>query len=946
MTTEPAKTNYKSTLCMPQTSFPMRANLNQREPEILKRWHETGLQAQIDAKPARNGDFLLHDGPPYANGHIHIGHALNKILKDLVVRYRTMAGYHSPYVPGYDCHGLPIEQKVSQELGPKRAQMTPGQIRQQCEQYARKWVKTQTEEFQRLGIGGMWDKPYLTLDPAVEVGILRALRELVAGGYVYKGMKPVFWCASCQTALADAEVEYEDRTSPSIYVKFPLLEPEKNPETAGLLHPGIVIWTTTPWTLPANLAVSLHPDFKYVAVRVEAEKDGAKRAEDYIVAKDLLEAFAKDAGVGAFEVVREVSPRALEHMKMSHPLQPDRTSQVVLGTHVTLEQGTGAVHTAPGHGIEDFIVAQRYGLPPLVPVDGAGRFTDEFSLMEGMGVWEANQPIIRVLDEKDILVHSADHLHSYPHCWRCHKPIIYRATEQWFMRVDHEGLRQKTLGQIDGSIEWIPRWGRERIHNMMESRPDWCLSRQRVWGTPIPAVACRACGKATLDPGVIDLFAAAVAKRGTNAWFDDPVTAFLPPGFRCPDCGGGEFDKESDTLDVWFDSGSTHIAVLEARPELHSPCDLYLEGSDQHRGWFHTSLLVSMGTRQRPPYKAVLTHGYVLDGKGEAMSKSRGNVIAPEEVIKKMGADVLRLWVASEDYRNDLKVSNEILDRVAEAYRRIRNTLRYLLGNLHDFDPAKDAVPHAQLEEIDRWVLNELHDLSTNVQRAYADYEFHKIYHFVHGFCVVQLSAVYLDVLKDRVYCSGATSAGRRAAQTAQYEVAQTLLRLVAPVLVFTADEAYQYLDRDGGSIHLAEFAPPRAEWSQPQLAEDWKGLLEVRTDVLRALEDARQVKKAIGQSLEAKVVVATADPALRALLEPRRDGLADLFITSQAELADAPPAGEAITALQGDRVHVTVLAAEGQKCERCWKYSPSTGSDTDHQGLCSRCAAVVRRYY
>ncbi len=948
MTTEPSKTDYKSTLCMPKTGFPMKANLAQREPEILKRWGEMKLHEQLAARPATRGEFVLHDGPPYANGHIHIGHALNKILKDVVVRYHTMTGKRSVYVPGWDCHGLPIEQKVSTELGKKKADKTPLEIRRLCEEYARKWVKAQSNEFQRLGIQGLWDKPYLTLDPKVEVGILSALRDLVAGGYVYKGLKPVFWCADCRTALADAEVEYENHTSPSIYVKFPILNPESSPATSGLSNPSIIIWTTTPWTLPANQAVSLHPDFKYVAVRVKAEKGGSVRDEDYIVAKDLLEAFAGDAGIGEHAVVAEFSARDLEHLRMEHPVQPDRESVVVLGTHVTLEQGTGAVHTAPGHGMEDFIVCQQYGIPTVVPVDAAGRFTGEFSLMEGMAVWEANRPIIRYLDEKDILVHTADYEHSYPHCWRCHNPIIYRATEQWFMAVDHNDLRARSLERIDNAVQFIPRWGHDRIFNMMQSRPDWCLSRQRVWGVPIPALVCKDSGKAVLTAGVIDRVIAVVAEHGTNAWFERPVEDFIPEGFTSPFSGGRNFEKEFNILDVWFDSGSTHIGVLEQREELKWPADLYLEGSDQHRGWFQSSLLVAMGARQAPPFRAVLTHGFVLDGKGEAMSKSKGNTIAPEEIIKKYGADVLRLWVASEDYRGDVKVSNEILERVAEGYRRIRNTIRYLLGNLHDFDAPRDAVPYADLPEFDRWVLHELHELTVNVQKAYAEYEFHKIYHWIQGFCVVQLSAIYLDALKDRLYCSGAPSPARRAAQTAQHHLAHGLLRLVAPVLAFTADEAYQYLDSAVPSVHLAEFIPPQAEWCQPRLAEDWKGLLEVRSDVLRALEDARQVRRAIGQSLEARVVLSGADAETRALLESRAGLLADLFITSQAGIADAPPAGgdDAITAIQGARVHVTVLRAEGAKCERCWKFSPTVGTDGAHPGLCARCADVVRRYY
>lgn len=947
MTEPTAKADYKSTICLPQTAFPMRANLNQREPEMLKRWKDIRLERLIGEKDAPKGDFILHDGPPYANGHTHVGHALNKILKDVVVRFRTMAGYHAPYVPGWDCHGLPIEQKVGSELGKKKAEKTPLEIRQLCDAYARKWAGIQSEEFQRMGVGGDWDHPYLTLDPKVEAGIVRALRDLVAAGYVYKGMKPVYWCAVDQTALAEAEVEYENHTSPSIYVKFPLTDPGARAVTQDLVHPSIVIWTTTPWTLPANLAVSLHPNYRYVALRVDTAFGDAVREEDWIVARELAEAFASAAGVSKYRIVKEFAGPELENMEMAHPVQPDRTSRVILGTHVTLDQGTGAVHTAPGHGMEDYIVCQQYGIPVVVPVDAQGRFTHEFALMEGMNVWEANEPIIRYLDEKDILVHASKLDHSYPHCWRCHSPIVYRATEQWFMNVDHRDLRKKALGQIDNTIEWIPKWGHDRIYNMVEARPDWCLSRQRAWGVPIPAVVCAACGESVLSAEVIGRFADLVEQRGTNVWFEESATAFLPPGFACPKCSGGAFEKEYNILDVWFDSGSTHIGVLEQRPELRWPADMYLEGSDQHRGWFQSSLLVAMGARSAPPFRSVLTHGFVLDGKGEAMSKSKGNVIAPNDIIKKFGADVLRLWVASEDYRGDVKVSNEILDRVGEAYRRIRNTLRYLLGNLADFDPAVHAVPCAGLPEIDRWVLHELHELIVNVTRAYEEYEFHKIYHWCHQFCVVQLSAIYVDVLKDRMYCSGADSALRRAAQTTQYELLQALLRMLAPLLVFTCDEAYQMLDKPGASIHLLPFAEARPEWRQVSLGAEWAELLEIRSDVLRALEDARQVKKAIGQPLEARVVLSLAAGPGLDLLRRHESQLAELFITSQAEVAEVQPdAAGAITQLGGERVHVTVFPAAGAKCERCWRILRSVGDEPAHPKLCDRCVDVVRRYY
>lgn len=947
MTTEPDKIDYKATICLPKTAFPMKANLNQREPEVLKRWAEMNLQEKIDAKEAPRGKFILHDGPPYANGAIHLGHALNKVLKDILVRYRTMGGYASPYVPGWDCHGLPIELKVSSDLGRKKADMTTLEIRGKCAEYARKWVKVQEEAFIRLGIGGRWNDKYLTLDPRFEASELAALKDLVDKGYVYKGLKPVFWCGSCQTALADAEVEYENHKSPSIYVKFPLLRTEKYTALEGLLRPSVVIWTTTPWTMPANLAVSVHPDFEYVAIRVPAiDGDGQ---EDYIVAKDLVEAFTKDADIAEYEVVRPVNVRELERAEMAHPMYPDKTSLLILGEHVTLEAGTGAVHTAPAHGMDDFIVGRKYGLDVFLPVDGAGRYNDKFSLMEGMSVWEANGPIVRYLDEKNLLVKHKTYEHSYPHCWRCHNPIIYRATEQWFMRVDHDNLRGRTLAQIDEGIRWIPAWGKDRIHNMMAGRPDWCLSRQRIWGVPIPAVICRTCSASHLLPEVIDRVRAKTATEGSDCWWKEPLEDFLPAGTKCTECGGQEFDKEHNILDVWFDSGVSHLAVLDSGnwADMRWPADLYLEGSDQHRGWFHTSLLTSMGIKQAPPYKAVLTHGFVLDGKGEAMSKSKGNVIAPDEIIKKYGADVLRLWVTSEDYRNDVKVSEEILTRVAEGYRRVRNTLRYLLGNLQGFDRQKDAVPYEQLQEIDQWILHELSQVYRAIEKAYADYEFHRIYHLATQFCVVQLSSVYLDITKDRMYCSGETSPARRAAQTAQFAVADTLLRLLSPILVFTCDEAYQYLDSNAQSVHLLAFNELPEAWNRPELGSSWQRLLAVRDDVLRALEDARQVKKAIGQSLEARVTVHTGDAALTSLLKEKAGQLPELFITSQAEVADSQPeTGNAITAQQGNLVSVVVAPAEGAKCERCWRILPDTGRDDEHPGLCERCVSVLRRHY
>ncbi len=950
MSDDSNKYDFKPTLCLPNTEFPMRGNLPQREPEILAGWEAKGLTQKINEKKSQKGRWILHDGPPYANGHIHLGHAINKVLKDIVVRYHVMSGYQSPFIPGWDCHGLPIELKVSQELGAKKAQMSALDIRKECEKYARKWVDIQLKEFKRLGVNGIWDKPYLTIQPEVEAGILNTLSSLVSEGYVYKGLKPVYWCPDCATALADAEVEYDDETSHAIYVKFPFVDMAAE-SIKDLVNPAIIIWTTTPWTLPANLAVALHPDFEYVVMRVEAPVNDVMQKQDWIIAKELVEPFAKDTGITSYEIVRPISPNNLEGMALRHPLLFDKTSLVILGTHVTLDTGTGAVHTAPGHGIEDFIVCRKYNIPPFIPVDNYGRFTSDYKVMEGMNVWKANEPIIRILDELDLLVQHNTITHSYPHCWRCHKPIIYRATEQWFMSVDHKDLRKKTLDWIDNKVQWIPAWGHDRIYNMMSARPDWCLSRQRVWGVPIPAAACTKCGKSTLDPRVIDALAKQAETRGTNAWFEDSLEKFLPEGFVCPECGGIEFEKEQDILDVWFDSGSTSIAVCEKRPEIGSlPVDMYLEGSDQHRGWFHSSLLVTMGARNCAPYKSVLTHGFILDEKGEAMSKSKGNGIEPAKVMNDKGADVLRLWVTSEDYRNDVRVSMNILERVGEAYRRIRNTIRYLLGNLKDFDPKKDAVVYDRLTEIDKWILTETATMIDMCRTSYDNCEFHRVYQKCNEFCIVQLSSIYCDVLKDRIYCSGAESELRRSAQTAQWQIARALVGVLAPILVFTTDEAFAYLDPDGlGSVHLSDFPTTPAEWKNEKLTEKWKRLLEARSDVLLALEDARQQKKAIRSPLEAKVVITAKTDADKSLFDDfGASALAELFIVSSVDVTPQPTNNmqDVISYVDGHCIEVSVLKAEGAKCERCWRILPSVGKDNKYATVCDRCANVLRRFY
>ena len=922
--------DYKETLNLPRTAFPMKANLAKREPEILERWERANLYRRILERTAGRPMFVLHDGPPYANGHIHMGHAVNKILKDIIVKSRTMAGYHSPYVPGWDCHGLPIEHQVDKELGAEREDLSKAEIRRRCRAYAEKFVAVQRDEFKRLGVFGLWDDPYLTMSYDYEAQIAREFGRFVATGAVYLGQKPVYWCVSCRTALAEAEVEYHDRTSPSIYVRFPYGgDPaEIHPELAGK-DVGIVIWTTTPWTIPANLAVALNPEFEYAAYEAPA---GSGRV--WILARRLAPVVMEAAGVEAWDELVPVDPRALERKAFRHPLY-ERDSVVVLADHVTLDAGTGCVHTAPGHGQEDYEVGLRYGLQPYAPVDDRGRFTEEVGRFAGMGVFEANPRVNDALREAGALLAEGRLTHSYPHCWRCKQPVIFRSTKQWFISMDDTGLREKALAEID-RVRWIPRWGRDRIYNMVRDRPDWCISRQRAWGVPIVAAHCADCGGVYLDPELAERAARVFETEGADAWFERPLADFLPEGAACPSCGGTNLVKEEDILDVWFDSGVSFAAVCEKRPELDSPADLYLEGSDQHRGWFHSSLLASVGTRGRAPYRAVLTHGFVVDGQGRKMSKSLGNVISPDEVIQRYGAEILRLWVAAEDYRDDIRISREILQRLVEAYRRIRNTCRFLLGNLSDFDPERDAVPRSELWEIDRYALDRLNRLVERCLRAYEEYEFHVIFHRIHGFCVVDLSAFYLDILKDRLYTFPARSAGRRAAQTALYEILHKMTRLMAPVLAFTADEVWQHLPGTSDSVHLELFPEVDPSALDDELADRWERLRRLRSLVTRTAEAAR-VRKLIGHSLDAKVILHV-DNRWEAFLGPYASDLPFLFIVSQVDLVPDGPAGATDPDLSG--VGVEVVRAEGRKCQRCWNYSPTVGQSTEHPDACARCVA------
>jgi isoleucyl-tRNA synthetase len=930
--------DYKNTLNLPQTDFPMQAKLPEREPERLKRWQAEDLAGQMTRNRAGRPIFCLHDGPPYANGDIHMGHALNKILKDVIVRYKTLQGFRSVYIPGWDCHGLPIEQKVLQNLGDKMKTMAPIEIRRRCHQYALKWVAKQSEQFQRLGITGDWARPYLSIDPKVEAGILSAFRDLVAKGLVRKGFRPVYWDPFFQTALAEAEIEYENHKTDSIYVKFPLLNSETVPGLAGLANVSIVIWTTTPWTLPANLAVCLHPDFEYVVIR--------HGDEHYIVADSLAEAFKKECKLPEdLPVVARVKARDLERRECKHPIFKDKTSLVVLGAHVTAEQGTGCVHTAPGHGADDFAIGKAYGLPVFVPVDGAGCFTSDFPDMQGVNVFDANPKIVKRLEDDGLLLGHVKIEHQYPFSWRSHQPIIFRATEQWFMELDHpeNNVRAKALEAIATQVQWIPAWGQERIHNMVAGRPDWCLSRQRSWGVPIPSIRSKTEKKSILCLPLIEKFVEIVRAEGTNAWFTEPLERFWPEGWTYAPTGENtpdQFEKEFEVLDVWFDAGATHIAVLEQRLDegLAWPASLYLEGSDQHRGWFQLSLLVAIGARGRAPYEAVLTHGWVLDGKGEAMSKSKGNVIAPSEVVDKMGADVLRLWVVSEDYRADLTLSQDILKRIAEAYRRIRNTFKFLIGNLYDFDPARDAVAPAAMDEHDRWVLRELNLLIQAVTQAYETYQFHRVFQLAHTFCSITLSALYLDVVKDRLYCSGANDPTRRSAQTACHHILDALLKMLAPILAFTTDEAWETAGLGPEkSVHLASFPAARDDWEAPELAEPWAKLLDLRAEAGKALEEKRRAKE-IGHSLDAAVTIWARDAEDEGFLRKYVALLKKLVIVSRIQIE--PPQGGAAMATW----RIEAGKAPGVKCERCWMHDPQVGEDARHQGLCPRCADVVKR--
>jgi isoleucyl-tRNA synthetase len=903
----------------------MKANLQTTEPETVARWDEMDLYGQIRAARKGATKFLLHDGPPYANGEIHMGHVLNKTLKDLVVKSHNMLGFDAPYIPGWDCHGLPIELRVDRELGPKKRQMSTGDFRRACQAYAAKYLDIQRGEFKRLGIIGLWSDPYKTMAFPYQAAIVRALGKFVEKDMVYKGKKPVHWCTHCRTALAEAEVEYEPHTSPSIYVEFPLSDaslPELGTRVPGLAayRVSVLIWTTTPWTIPSNLAVAFHPDFQYGAYAVDGKA--------VIVAKDLAAAVGQQTGKSFDTLLASFDGRAMERLVFRHPLY-SRDSLGVLGDYVTLEAGTGAVHTAPGHGADDYHTGVQYGLEIYAPLDAGGHFNESVELFAGLKVHDANPKIEAALKERGRLWHREDYVHSYPHCWRCHNPVIFLATAQWFIAMDAQHLREKALKAINDT-RWIPSWGQARIEGMIANRPDWCISRQRVWGVPIPAMDCMKCGQPVLNKALVDKAASVFDVHGADAWYERPVEEFVPEGMKCRGCGGTEFERESNILDVWFDSGSSHEAVLPFRQDHRWPADIYLEGSDQHRGWFHSSLLVGIGTRGRAPFDQVLTHGFVMDDQGRKMSKSLGNTVAPQDIIKQSGAEILRLWVSMVDYREDIRVGKEVLARTVEAYRKIRNVIRVLVANLYDFDPKDDSLPKAKMQEIDRWALAKYADAAARIVKAYEDYDYPGIFQVANHLITVDLSAFYIDVTKDRMYTFGAKSEARRSGQTAMFIIVDGLARLLAPILSVTMDELWRLLPGEReASVHMALFPKELGQWKDAALLERWAALAAVRNEVNLKIEEKRK-DKTIAANLSAKVAV-RAGGETGSLLADYHDFLPTLFGVSEVELGDT-----------AHGVEVNVDRATGTKCERCWRYVPEVSREPDRTGLCARCVDAL----
>lgn len=920
--------DYKATLNLPKTSFPMKANLAQNEPQILDKWYVEDLYGQICDARKTAPMYVLHDGPPYANGHIHIGTALNKILKDIVVKYKTMQGYRVPYVPGWDCHGLPIEHNVMKELGASAKTMTHVEIRAECAAYAERYVSVMREEFRRLGGLGEWERPYLTMSRVYESTIVDEFQKILLSGSVYSGFKPVHWCISCKTALAEAEVEYADHTSPSIWVAFPMASDpgDRIPELAGKTGINVIIWTTTPWTLPANLAIAFHPTLEYVAFQEEESI--------YIVAESLFRDTVETCKFQFPRIIARFKGSVLEGLECRHPFL-NKKSLLVLADYVTYETGTGCVHTAPGHGQEDYETGLKYGLDIYNPVDDAGLFVQDLPHFGGMNVFAANPAVKKLLSDTGYLLAQRDLSHSYPHCWRCKQPVVFRATRQWFISLEANSLRQKALDAIN-HVSWFPGWGRERIYGMVENRPDWCISRQRVWGVPIMVFTCQKCGEVLRNPEISKRIVDAVREDGSDVWLTAKDSRFLFDDTSCAACGGKKFKREMDIVDVWFESGVSHRAVLTSENGLRWPASLYLEGSDQHRGWFQSSLLTSVANYGVAPYEQVLTHGFVVDGDGKKMSKSLGNVVAPEDVIKHYGADVLRLWVAAEDYTEDIRISNEILNRLTETYRRIRNTCRFMLGTLFDYKPSECNLVYAQLTEFDRYILHRWSETFKKVIESYESFSFYNVVKAIQSFCIIDLSSLFLDISKDRFYVSGSRNPERQSGQFVTYTILSNMVRCVAPILAFTAEEIWNYIPESTGSVHLAQMDPIDPVWHDPTLAEKWEKLISIRERAAIDLEAARQ-KKIIGHSLDAKLTIRGSEDITGFLTTFNQKTIEDVFIVSQIKIeSTGKPEGSV------DDIVFEVTVAEGIKCDRCWKYDAKVGQNSDHPTLCPRCHDVV----
>jgi len=941
--------DYKDSLNLPKTGFEMKANLAKREPEMLKDWEADKVYHQLIRARKGKPKFVLHDGPPYANGHIHLGTGMNKILKDIVVKSKAMAGFYTPYIPGWDCHGLPIERQVEVELRKKKSEIRPMEFRLLCRAYAAKFLDIQREEFKRLMVLGEWEKPYITMDYHYEAKIAREFAKFVRAGSVYLGKKPVYWCPTCKTALAEAEVEYKEKTSSSIFVRFPWRK-EKGKEAgayqdllklSGQAPVYIMIWTTTPWTIPANMAVALRPEFDYVA---------AKTGDAIYLLAEGLASLVMNSIKLEYEVVGKFKGAELEKLVFKHPLY-ERDSIAILADYVTLDAGTGVVHTAPGHGQEDYESGIKYGIPVYSPVDDEGKFTAEVEFFAGKFVFDANQDVNAKLKEKGALLLEDKFSHQYPHCWRSKDPIIFRSTPQWFISMEKNDLRRKALSAIR-SVKWDPAWGQERIYGMIETRPDWCISRQRFWGVPIIAFHCQKCGEVILDAEIAERVADLFEKSGCDVWYEKSAAELLPSGFKCPKCQGLDFEKEDDILDVWFDSGVSYAAVCEENPELGIPVDLYLEGSDQHRGWFHSTLLASVGTRSAPPYKMVLTHGYVIDGEGKKLAKSAGNYVGIDELVEKYGAEIIRMWVSAENFRNDVTVDYDILDSIVKTYRKVRNTYRYLLGNLYDFDPAKELLSPKEMFLIDRWLLSRLEQFNRRVKQAYRDFEFHMVYHLLNNFCAVDLSAIYIDIVRDRLYCEDKNGKARKSAQSAIWIALDSLLRLSAPVLSFTAEEAYREIPVKGKraeSIFQLDFPEDREDFLDEPLLERIEKLLKIREEVSKLLDQAQKDKNSgVGHPLDAEIKIC-APEKLKAMLgkfnevEEGGENLARLFLVSSVKFVDQLEDGYASEVIEG--LKIKLLKAPGEKCQRCWTYSTElTNQDGKFPEVCPRCRKVLER--